>query len=150
MQLKLLVSECTIVCPYFCCSELILHRFCVQEKERLELSILSMQKRLVKLEEKKAVDEVGSWHGRVTLCHEHTPSHISIYLHVGCDTAADSTSGGVEGREDPRVRAVSARDEDRVSCWVGSSSVLRHHPLCSSPPQEGQVDEAVPDPETTV
>ena len=109
-----------------------------------------MQKRLVKLEEKKAVDEVGSWHGRVTLFHEHTPSHISIYLHTGCDTAADSTSGGTEGREDPRVRAVSARDEDRVSCWVGSSSVLCHHPLCLSPPQEGQVDEAVPDPETTV
>ena len=76
-----------------------------------------------------------AWVGSLCVMNAHprTSSHIYIYLHTGCDTAADSTSGGAEGGEDSRVRAVSARDEDRVSCWVGSSSVLRHHPLCLSP-----------------
>lgn len=39
---------------------------------------MSMQKQLVKLEEKKAVDEVGSWYGRghcVTNAHPHTSTY---------------------------------------------------------------------------
>ena len=69
-----------------CCLELLLY-FCAQEKERLELSLLSAQKQLVKLEEKKAVDEVGSWHRRshsVLLTHilTLTPSHPHISSHT--------------------------------------------------------------------
>ena len=33
----------------------------------------------------------------------HPHPHIFTYLHTGCDTAANGTSGAAEGRENPGV-----------------------------------------------